>query len=180
MDILKNPEDRDRFLSDPGVVAFIKEQGALDDYLVDMAQRHYPALLQQSLLLSPSGRPAKAKVVAYLYQHGETEVMDVMRRVAVEHDRVPLANVHDAIFFKRRLGVDLKWEIEQRMRQETGNPYWHLSVKEHGRYEPKSLDAAAHEQAHRQWIAQEEAIAKAYFAGRPATYTEAWWAEQDD
>ena len=180
VDILKNPEERDRFLNDSVVESFIKEQGALDDYLVELVQRSHPALLQQSLLLSPSGRPAKAKVVAYLYQHGETEVMDVMRRVAAEHDRVPLANVHDAIFFKRRLGVDLKWEIEHRMRQETGNPYWHLSVKEHGRYEPKSLDAAAYALAHQQWIAQEEAIAKAYFAGRPATYTEAWWAEQDD
>jgi hypothetical protein len=143
-------------------------------------QRSHPALLQQSLLLSPSGRPAKAKVVAYLYQHGETEVMNVVRQVAAEHDRLPLANVHDAIFFKRHLGMDLKWEIEQRMRQETGNPYWHLSAKEHARYEPKSLDAAAYEQAHQQRLHEEEAMATAYYAGRTPTYTDAWWAEQDD
>ena len=180
VDILKNPDERDRFLNDAVVAAFIKEQGALDDYLVELVQCNHPVLLHESLLLSPSGRPAKAKVVAYLYQHGETEVMNVVRQVAAEHERVPLANVHDAIFFKRRLGVDLKWEIEQRMHQETGNPYWHLSAKEHARYEPKSLDAAAYEQAHRQWLHEEEAMATAYYAGRTPTYTDAWWAEQDD
>ena len=178
--ILKNTEDRDRFLNDSSVQAFIREQNTLDDYLVDLVQRHEPQLLRDSLLTGASGRPAKAKLVAYLYQHGETQVMDVVRQVAAEHDRVPLANVHDAIFFKRRLGADLKWLIEDRMQKETGNPYWSLSPKEHLRYEPKSLDAAAYEKAHEEWIKQEEAYAKAYYEGRAATYTEAWWAEQDD
>jgi len=178
--ILKNTEDRDRFLNDSSVQAFIREQNTLDDYLVDLVQRHEPQLLKDSLLTGASGRPAKAKVVAYLYQHGETQVMDVVRQVAAEHDRVPLANVHDAIFFKRRLGADLKWLIEDRIQKETGNPYWSLSPKEHLRYEPKSLDAAAYEQAHKAWIEQEEADAKGYYGGRAARYTQEWWAEQDD
>ena len=66
------------------------------------------------------------------------------------------------------------------MQKETGNPYWSLSPKEHLRYEPKSLDVAAYEQAHKAWIEQEEADATGYYGGRAARYTQEWWAEQDD
>jgi hypothetical protein len=89
--------------------------------------------------------------------------MDVVRATAAEHDRVPIANVHDAIFFKRRLGVDLKHEMEMRMQEHSANPYWRLKAKEIKRYTPKSLDEEAEVAAHKQRIAEEERRAKAFY-----------------
>jgi hypothetical protein len=88
--------------------------------------------------------------------------MDIVRATAAANDRKPLANVHDAIFFKRRLGAELKAEIEWQMRSQTGNPYWHLTAKELTRYEPRYLDARLEESAHCARIEQEQALAQGY------------------
>jgi hypothetical protein len=70
--------------------------------------------------------------------------------------------VHDAIFFKRRLGAEFKNAIEWQMREQTGNPYWHLTPKQIERYTPRSLNAKLAEQEHRDRIEAEEALAKGY------------------
>ena len=106
-----------------------------------------------------------AKVLAYLYQHGETEVMDIVRQAAMAKGHVPIANVHDAIFFKRRLGADFKSEIEWQMREQTGNPYWHLTPKQIERYTPRSLNAQREVQEHKDRMALEQARAVAYYSG---------------
>ena len=92
--------------------------------------------------------------------------MDIVRQAAMAKGLVPIANVHDAIFFKRRLGVDLKTEIEWQMREQTGNPYWHLTPKQIERYTPRSLNAQREEQEHKDRMALEQARAVAYYAGR--------------
>ena len=162
VDILQNSEDRTRFLSDFTVKQFIKEQNALDDYLYDLFKKFRPDLLLERYLQTESGRPSKAKVLAYLYQHGETQVMDIVRQAALAKGLVPIANVHDAIFFKRRLGAEFKNAIEWQMREQTGNPYWHLTPKQIERYTPRSLNAERELDEHKKRIAQEELLAKGY------------------
>ena len=162
VDILKNQEERNCFFNDQTVRAFIREQNTLDNYLFDQFKRHHPDLLKLPCLQTPSGRVSKAKVQAYLYQHGETHVMDIVRATAAAHGRTPIANVHDAIFFKQRLGAELKAEIEWQMRAQTGNAYWHLTPKELHRYESRYLDVRAEESAHRQRIAAEHERAVNY------------------
>ena len=162
VDILQNSEDRTRFLSDVTVKQFIKEQNALDDYLYDLFKKFRPDLLLERYLQTESGRPSKAKVLAYLYQHGETQVMDIVRQAALAKGLVPIANVHDAIFFKRRLGAEFKNAIEWQMREQTGNPYWHLTPKQIERYTPRSLNAERELSEHKKRIEQEELLAKGY------------------
>ena len=162
VDILQNSEDRTRFLSDVTVKQFIKEQNALDDYLYDLFKKFRPDLLLERYLQTESGRPSKAKVLAYLYQHGETQVMDIVRQAALAKGLVPIANVHDAIFFKRRLGAEFKNAIEWQMREQTGNPYWHLTPKQIERYTPRSLNAERELGEHKKRIQQEELLAKGY------------------
>jgi hypothetical protein len=162
VDILQNSEDRTRFLSDVTVKQFIKEQNALDDYLYDLFKKFRPDLLLERYLQTESGRPSKAKVLAYLYQHGETQVMDIVRQAAQAKGLAPIANVHDAIFFKRRLGAEFKNAIEWQMREQTGNPYWHLTPKQIERYTPLSLNAERELSEHKKRIAQEELLAKGY------------------
>jgi len=162
VDILQNSDDRTRFLSDVTVKQFIKEQNALDDYLYDLFKKFRPDLLLERYLQTESGRPSKAKVLAYLYQHGETQVMDIVRQAALAKGLVPIANVHDAIFFKRRLGAEFKNAIEWQMREQTGNPYWHLTPKRIERYTPRSLNAEREVGEHKKRIEQEELLAKGY------------------
>ena len=162
VDILQNSEDRTRFLSDVTVKQFIKEQNVLDEYLYDLFKKFRPDLLLERYLQTDSGRPSKAKVLAYLYQHGETQVMDIVRKAALAKGLVPIANLHDAIFFKRRLGAEFKNAIEWQMREQTGNPYWHLTPKQIERYTPRSLNADRELGEHKERIAQEELLAKGY------------------
>jgi hypothetical protein len=73
-------------------------------------------------LQTPSGRPSKSRVLAYLYQHAETEVMNIVAQAAAKHGRQPIARVHDAIFFRKRLSLDLKLEIEAKCSSELRTP----------------------------------------------------------
>ena len=162
VDIIKNNADRERFLADPTVQAFINEQGNLDAHLYELVKEQRRDLLSKSFLQTPSGRPSKSKILAYLYQHDETEVMDIVCEIAAQHGREPIARVHDAIFFKRKLSMDLRHEIELTMQDRTDNPYWRLAPKQLERYEPRYLDQQLEEAAHKLRIEQEEAHAVGY------------------
>jgi len=162
VDIIKNSADRERFLADPTVQAYINEQGILDAYLYELVKTQRRDLLSKSFLQTPSGRPSKSKILAYLYQHDETEVMDIVCEIAAQHGREPIARVHDAIFFKHKLNVDLRHEIELTMQDRTNNPYWRLTPKQLERYQSRYLDQLLDEAAHKQRIEQEEAHAVGY------------------
>jgi hypothetical protein len=162
VEIIKNGADRDRFLADQAVQGFIKEQGLLDDYLFAAFKERRPLLCHEAYLQTESGRLSKAKVLAYLYQHDETAVMNLVVQAAQAKGRAPIARVHDAIFFKTRLGAELKSSIEWQMREQTGNPYWHLTPEQLQRYQPKSLNEQREEQEHRSRIAEQERLAQGY------------------
>jgi len=164
VDIIKNKTDRERFLKDLTVQAFIREQSELDAFLYDLVCDQRRDLLTKKFLQTPSGRPSRAKILAYLYQHDETEIMDVVRAVAKKYDREPIANVHDAIFFKRKLGLDIKHECELSMREHSNNPYWHLTAKQLERYQPKNLDLEHDVAEHKARIQEEERRAREHFA----------------
>jgi hypothetical protein len=164
VDIIKNGADRGRFLADPTVQAYINEQSILDTHLYELVKATRRDLLSKSFLQTPSGRPSKSKILAYLYQHDETEVMDIVCEVAAQHGREPIARVHDAIFFKHKLSVDLRHEIEMTMQDRTKNLYWRLSHKQLERYEPRYLDLKMDEAAHKERILQETIRAREHYA----------------
>jgi len=164
VDILKNQSERDRFLADPTVKAFIEEQRALDNFIFGLVKDNSAELLALDCLTTAGGRVSKPKVLAYLYQHAETNAMDLICSVAAQHGHAPIARVHDAVFFRSRLGPDLKQELEFKLQDATHNKYWHLSPKQLKRYTPVSIDAAQYELQHRQRIADEEKRAMDYFS----------------
>jgi hypothetical protein len=163
VDILKNQSERDRFLADPTVRAFIQEQQALDNFIFGLVKNNSAELFALDCLQTPSGRVSKSKVLAYLYQHAETDAMNLISSSAAQFGHTPIARVHDAIFFRSRLGPDLKQELEFKLQDATHNKYWHLSPKQLKRYQPVSIDAASDELLHRQRIADEERRAMDYF-----------------
>lgn len=158
--IIQNSDERNRFLSDATVKKFIFEQKLLDEYIFAIHTHQHPGLLTERDLQTDSGRISKSKVLAYLYQHAETHVMDIVRDVAEKNGYKPLANVHDAIFFKKRLGADLKHEIEFVLHEKTANPYWHLTAKRIDRFTPKSFDVENETKEHKARIQAEEKRAK--------------------
>jgi hypothetical protein len=88
--------------------------------------------------------------------------MGVLRAAALALERAPIACVHDAVFFRSRLGVERIERIEHAMRQATGNPYWRLSASQLFRWERPSKDDESELAAHRARIAAEEARAVGY------------------
>jgi len=168
-DIIKNQEERDRFIKDKGVKEFIREQKLLDDFIYDQAIQACPYLLNLDILKTHSGRISKSKVLAYLYQHAETMVMEELIKTAKSKGHHPIAKVHDAIFFKRRLGVDLKEECEIAMREQTGNPYWRLKPTQLERYKYESKDELREVAEHKARMAKEEKLAKIYAASKTKT-----------
>jgi hypothetical protein len=71
--------------------------------------------------------------------------------------------VHDAVFFKSRLGSELKHKLELGLRDYTKNDYWHLSAKQLKRYTPVSIDAKTEEAEHKARIQEEEKRAREHF-----------------
>jgi hypothetical protein len=164
VNILMNKVEREKFLSDPTVKAYIEEQRALDDFIYSQAKLSLPDLMSETCVYTAGGRPSKSKVLAYLYQHAETDAMNLVCAVAREYGHEPIARVHDAVFFRCRLGPDLKQEMELALQEATGNKYWHLSPKQLKRYTPVSIDAAKDAYEHKQRIAAEELRAIEYLS----------------
>ena len=164
VEIIKNPDERKRFLGDATVRQFIQEQNHLDDYIVQSFKSEAGEFLNRLFLLTPSGKVSKSKVLAFYYQHSETQVMDVLRKFAEAHGRKPIANVHDAVFFRDRLGVDLKTEIEYQMQTQTANPYWRLEATQLHAYTPINKEILAFAAEHRARIAEEEIEAAGYIS----------------
>ena len=161
-EIFKRVDERERFMYEFHVISFVKEQSALDDYLHQGVIKNAPDLLKLAYLKTSSGRPSKPKVIAYLYQHEETQVMNIVREALKDSNHIVLANIHDAIVVRQRLSEDTQQEIQFRMRELTGNPYWVLSGKQIKRWRPSLKSAIAEEQLHRQRIQEEEALAKGF------------------
>ena len=160
--ILHIKTERERFLNDANVCGFIAEQQLLDTYLFDGVKSQRSDLLKLSYLQTQSGRPSKPKVIAFLYQQSETAVMDIVRHAMIEFNKTILANIHDAIIIKQRLSTDDKHEIELRMQQQTGNPYWRLGATQLERWAPNQKDTKREEALHKQRMKGLEALAQGF------------------
>jgi len=134
VEIFRIKEERDRFLKDVSVIGFIQEQAMLDDFLFNGIKQQRPDLLKLPYLQTQSGKPSKSKCVAFLYQHQETMVMNIVRAAVVARGKTVLAHIHDAIITKEKLSKELIGEIVCLMREKTANEYWQLGSKELKRY----------------------------------------------
>jgi len=106
----------------------------LDNYLFNGIKQQRPDLLKLPYLQTQGGSPSKSKCVAFLYQHQETLVMNIVRDAVSAKGKTVLANIHDAIMTKERLGPELQNAIEQLMQDETDNCYWRLGATKLKRY----------------------------------------------
>ena len=119
MDILSFPEERQRFLNSPSVVRFKLEQQVLDNHISETFRNKYPDIDKLAILKSQSGRRSQPKVIAWLYQHAETHMMNIVRGELKKLGKTLLAKVHDAVVIREQLTPSEKMNIENIVRYRT-------------------------------------------------------------
>jgi hypothetical protein len=117
-EIFTYADECNAFTHSQTVKDFVAEQCLLDKTILKIEKTNVPSSL-----------PRK-KQLAYLYQHAETEVMNVFREIIKNHNFTILANIHDAIVLKQQLPSYLKNEIIKEMQDQTHNPFWNLKETE--------------------------------------------------
>ena len=124
-----NKDERDRFLHFPEVKAFVSEQTLLNKTIMAIEKIAQPNLSAMPFLVNKRGLLHQQKTLAYLYQHAETHVMDIVRAYAKQNNITVLANIHDAIIFKTKLKNSVIKQIHTDIVNQTGNNYWLLKEK---------------------------------------------------
>ncbi|NBT69595.1 MAG: hypothetical protein EBT78_17750 [Betaproteobacteria bacterium] len=162
VNIIKNPDARNRFIDCDVMREFIAEQDKLDVFIYNYHCGPGSPLMEDPELQTLSGRMSKSKLMSYLYQHAETEAMDAMRAELKHLGREVLASVHDAIFIRHKLNAYDKENIEVKMQQKTGISTWKLDVDEFKAYTSISAEVLADERAHKLFIAEQERLAAGY------------------
>ena len=124
-DVLTHSQQRTNFFNCYTVQCFVKEQSMLDSYLANILKQER-ADIYFGELITRNVQPSKSKAVAFLYQHCETQVMQVAKSVLHKHGIEPIAQVHDAFIVRHRLAQSVREEIIAEMQIQTQNNYWHI------------------------------------------------------
>jgi hypothetical protein len=138
--IIKNPLERKRFVNCDLIREFIREQSMLDAVIYQAGKNDDMREYEGADVRTKSGRLSKAKIIAFMYQTYETDLMNVIEALIHKLGKQVIARVHDAIITKQKLSVDDREEILFKIRQATDNPYWKLSHKELQPFIHDSLD----------------------------------------
>lgn len=161
--IIKNKDQRNNFIRCDLITDFMAEQKRLDKYIYDhFTITIFPDLIKKPELQTQSGRPSKNKVMAYLFQHAETHIMNLVAREIEKTNNEILARVHDAIFVKHKISIYDRELIESSVGSYSGIEYWKLKEDQIKRYGGISQQTLEDELAHREHIAAETKRAQGY------------------
>lgn len=122
-DILKDNEIRNAFLNHDLISGFIYEHMELAEFILE---KNKEVLAGLTCTKTDTGRRSKAKEMAYLYQHAETEIMTRVSEIADTMGHETLIGVHDAFIVREKIAFDDLNEIELCIQSEFGMPYWKL------------------------------------------------------
>lgn len=161
--IIQNKGQRENFVNCDLIQDLMDEQRRLDGYIFDLFTNEIcPDLLRESQLQTKSGRASQSKIMAWLFQHAETHVMNLIAaEISKTHNEV-LARVHDAIFVRHEISLYEREKIEELIRNQTNVPYWRLKEEQIKRYVGVSDETLQDEQLHREHISAETELAKDY------------------
>lgn len=165
-DIIMNQEDRDRFLNDPWVIEFYKEQKKLTNEITDYYKNkvnwcdsHLKNLPRSTNKL---GKYRKTAIMSYLFQTLETMIIQQCTK-HLDEDNILLL-VHDCIITQRPLnGYDLS-----ELRYTLQNISHFLKITNEYNRGWLDIDTMSYEIMHKNFILQEEL--KANNGIMPVTY----------
>ena len=129
--IIVDPLERVRFMNHTLVKDLCAEQSKLSEYIFKKFQATYPWLNQLPEL--KKGRNQKlnlSKTIAWLYQHAETIMMDMVRAEVKTLGKTLIASIHDAIVIREQLTDSERQAIEVKVRQRTAISYFRLGETE--------------------------------------------------
>jgi hypothetical protein len=161
--IIKNIKERENFVKCDLIKSFMEEQKILDQFIfTHFTKTVCPNLLNEPQLQTHSGRVSKSKIMAWLFQHAETHIMDlVAKEVEKSHNEV-IARVHDAIFVKYKIYKYQLENIEKHICDYSNIKYWKLKEEKINRYKGVSEEAIADELEHKKRIAAQSKLAEGY------------------
>lgn len=151
--IIYNRKARIAFAKHKFIVNFLKEQEQLGNIIYEYYSRNtnfVDKVKNIPDIYTHSGKLNKSKVLAYLYQHMETMVMDIIVK-----DIIPRLRIHDSFIVDKPLTSEILKDIKFQLSQLS--PYLSISNEEHvGWISQNVLDM---ELQHKQFIEQEELLA---------------------
>lgn len=119
-DIIKNRQDRERFQNHSFVVNFVKEQKELTDFIVEHWLKDEKFVQKISTIkdmFTEKGKPRNNQVMAYLFQHTETSIMQAIEKLTPNL----VCRIHDAIITKKPIPNDNLLEIKLLLGELSGN-----------------------------------------------------------
>lgn len=117
------------FISCSDVVGFIDDNDKFDTFIFDWIKQTNPQLLNNPIVRTAK-RASQSKVLAFYFQHGESQVMNMVNDQVEQLGHKVLARIHDAIILRDQLDSADKLKIEQFIKASTKNPYWRLDEKQ--------------------------------------------------
>jgi len=115
-----------RFLNDVLVKRFNDEQNLLSQYICKRFKKEYPYLDKIKELKKDNFRTNQSKLMAYLFQHAETYMMDTVREELYKLNIPILANIHDAIIVRHKIPTIEKERIEKLVRSKFSVHFFRL------------------------------------------------------
>lgn len=153
-DIIKNLDDRNRFMNDPWVKEFVKEQQIMTKFIVDEYLK-MPDFIKKieniKDIKNNNGKFRKTQVMSYLFQHSESVIMDM-----IKSQTDYLVSIHDAIITTKPIHNQTLLDIKNTLHSVC--PYFSISHEFVKGWE--SYDLMVEEVLHQQRIQQEEQLAK--------------------
>jgi hypothetical protein len=137
--IFKNPTWYENFIAIAEVKNFISEQEILDDYFFELVQKTNPEVLDYPELKSGK-KLSSAKLMAFIYQNCETQIMDFVRKKLTEIGKPAIASIHDAVVIKKQLVNGQLFELNDALRRQFGNELLTLRQREIRGYKRQRID----------------------------------------
>ncbi|MBJ7377055.1 hypothetical protein [Sphingobium sp.] len=167
--IIMNKADRERFLNDKFVKNFIVEQDELTEAVV-LYLKHVGRFetIKQAIKEGKNGkRITDAHILAYLFQHYETELMNDI--VAIAQAEMPvIARIHDAFITSGKLSAATQAAIAEKLGE--AHSLIRIECERVGGWQSievrrKNEEAQQREDGHRATIADEDTRAREWASG---------------
>lgn len=159
-DIIMNPDDRKRFMNDPWVIEFYKEQRHMTTEITDF-YKNYKGWCDKHLSNLPRsknklGKYRKTAIISYLFQNLETMIMNEITK-DLDKDNILLV-IHDCIITERPInGIDL-----QDIRHKLISISRFLKISNEYNKGWLDIDTMSYEFKHKQFIQEQEQQARSY------------------
>jgi len=156
-DILMNKDDRNRFMNDPWIKEFVKEQYQMTKTISDdfISSNGFVESVINVPKMFKNGKIRKSQVMSYVFQHTEKAIMDI-----ITQDIDVIARVHDSFITKNKLTLNQLTDIKLKLN--SMEPLLTIECEEFHAWINKN-DLDYEDELHEQRIKQEEIRANGYY-----------------